>query len=456
MIPEEDKVKLDELMREFSASISFDKRLYRHDIEGSKAYCRMLARTGIITIKEEELILSALEEIGREIEEGKIQLSPRFEDIHMNVENRLIEKIGDIGGKLHTGRSRNDQVALDIRLYLREEISEILELLSGLMKAIVDLAERNLDVVMPGYTHLQRAQPVLFAHHMMAYYEMFKRDRERLSQCLDRVNIMPLGSGALAGSGFPLDREFLADLLGFPKISSNSIDAVSDRDFAIEYLAHCSIIAVHMSRLCEELVLWSTEEFGFINLSPKFCTGSSIMPQKRNPDLMELIRGKTGRIFGNLMALLTIMKGLPLAYNKDMQEDKIPIFDSTDTIKGSLLVLGEAIKTLEVNRERMEAALKGGFITATDLADYLVEKGMSFRKAHGLTATIVEHCRERGKALPELTLDELRGFNESIGDDVKDVLEFTGSLKRRSLYGGTAPERVRDAVKRAKEELLNE
>jgi argininosuccinate lyase len=448
--------ELHELIREFSASISFDKRLYRQDIEGSKAYCRMLARKGIITNKEGELILSALDEILHEIEENKLPLSTRLEDIHMNVENRLIEKIGEVGGKLHTGRSRNDQIALDIRMFLREEIKEIIALIKKLMEAIVTLAESNQDVAMPGYTHLQRAQPILFAHHCMAYYEMFKRDRERFSQCLDRVNVMPLGSAALAGSGFPIDREFLAEILGFSRISSNSIDAVSDRDFALEYLANCSILAVHMSRLCEELIIWSTEEFGFVSLSPHLCTGSSIMPQKKNPDLIELIRGKTGRIFGNLISLLTIMKGLPLAYNKDMQEDKIPIFDSTDTIKASLKVLAEAIRSLEVKRERMEEALEGGFLTATDLADYLVEKGMSFRRAHSLAGNIVHYCRERGKTLDELTIDELKAFHESIGEDVKNILGFKGSLNRRSVYGGTSPERVREAIIKAKEELLNE
>jgi len=325
------------------------------------------------------------------------------------------------------------------------------------LDAILDLAERNQDVAMPGYTHLQRAQPILFAHHLMAYYEMFKRVRERFSQCIGRVNVMPLGSGALAGSGFPLDREFLARILDFPKISSNSVDAVSDRDFAIEYLADCSILAVHTSRICEELILWSTEEFGFVTLSPIFRTGSSIMPQKRNPDLIELIRGKTGRIFGNLMALLTIMKGLPLAYNKDMQEDKISIFDSTETVKASLRVITYAIQTLRVNRDRMEGALKDGFITATDLADYLVEKGMSFRKAHGIVGRIVQYCREKGKKnLSELSMEEFRHFDESIGEDVHQVLDLKGSLNRRSLAGGTAPERVREAILKARKELLNE
>lgn len=450
------EVPLEEIIREFSASIAFDQRLYRQDIEGSKAYCTMLARQGIITSGEEEKIVSALDEILVEIEEKKLTLSTEWEDIHMNVERRLIEKIGEVGGKLHTGRSRNDQVALDIRLYLREEISGIINLIRALEKALVELAERHKDVIMPAYTHLQRAQPIMFAHHLMAYYEMFKRDLERLKQCRDRVNVMPIGSGALAGSGFPLDREFLARILEFPRITQNSIDAVSDRDFALEYLADCAILAVHMSRLCEELILWSTEEFGFVSLAPLFCSGSSMMPQKRNPDLPELIRGKTGKLFGNLMGLLTVMKGLPLAYNKDMQEDKVPVFDTTDTVKGSILILTGAIQTLEVHRDRMEEAVRDGFITATDLADYLVEKGMSFRKAHGLVAKIVQHCKEHGKGLQDLDLEELRRFDGSIGEDVYQVLDAKGSIGRRSILGGTAEERVQEAIKLAREELIHE
>jgi argininosuccinate lyase len=447
---------IEELIRDFSASITFDQRLYRQDIEGSKAYCRMLARQGILKNGEEQKILSALDEILEEIKEKKLPLTTQWEDIHMNVEKRLIEKIGEVGGKLHTGRSRNDQVALDIRLYLREEITEIVDLIRALLEAVVEQAETHSDVIMPAYTHLQRAQPIVFAHHLMAYYEMFKRDRERFKECFHRVNVMPIGSGALAGSGFPLDREFLARILDFPRITQNSIDAVSDRDFALEYLADCAILAVHMSRLCEELILWSTEEFAFVSFSPLFCTGSSMMPQKRNPDLAELIRGKTGRVFGNLMGLLTVMKGLPLAYNKDMQEDKVPIFDATDTVKGSIMILTEAIRTLEVHRDRMEEATRGGFMTATDLADYLVEKGMSFRKAHGLVAKIVRHCEEQGKGLQDLEMEELHKFDGSIGEDVYQVLDVKGSIGRRSIFGGTAEQRVREAIDRAREELLNE
>jgi len=371
--------KTDKLVEEFNASISFDKRLYKHDIMGSITHARMLAKVGILTKKEVDKIISGLKAIEKEIVAGKFRFTPDLEDIHMAIEKRLIEKIGPVGGKLHTARSRNDQVALDVRLYLRDEIKEIQSLIRDLQKALVNVAKKNLDCIMPGYTHLQRAQPILFSHHLLAYYEMLKRDHERIADCLTRVNVMPLGAGALAGSPYPLDRDFVAKELGFAKPTDNSLDSVSDRDFCIEFCGAASILMMHLSRLSEEFILWSSQEFGFIELSDAFSTGSSIMPQKKNPDVPELVRGKTGRVYGNLLSLLTTMKALPLAYNKDMQEDKEALFDTVDTVKDCLKVFSPMLTTMKINKKKMLNATKQGFLTATDAADYLVKKGVPFQ-----------------------------------------------------------------------------
>lgn len=361
----------DDLAEEFTASISFDKRLYRYDITGSMAYCEALAKAGVLSLDEREKILQALKEIEDEIERGEFSFSNRWEDIHMHIEQRLQEKVGeDVGGKLHTGRSRNDQVSLDMRLYLKEEVGSILKLLKDLQASLVKQAAHHINAIMPGYTHLRKAQPVLFSHHLMAYYEMFKRDRERLIDSLRRIDVLPLGSGALAGSPYPIDREYLAEALGFAEVSKNSIDAVSTRDFIVEFLSHCALIMMHLSRISEELIIWSAPEFGFLRLPQSFCTGSSIMPQKENPDVLELIRAKTGRVYGALITLLTTLKALPLAYNRDLQEDKEPLFDTVDTVKGSLAIMATLLPAIEVNEERMRTAAAGGFTNATDLADY--------------------------------------------------------------------------------------
>ena len=396
----------DRFVEEFTASIDFDKRLYHQDIRGSIAHARMLGKQGIISLDDMEQIVHGLQEILRQIEAGRFDFSVALEDIHMNIESRLSEKIGEAGKRLHTGRSRNDQVALDIRLYLRDEIVEISAYLDLLIDALIEQAEKNIEVIMPGYTHLQTAQPILFSHHLMAYVEMFRRDKGRMEDCLRRMNLCPLGAGALAGTTFPIDREHVAEHLDFPGVTRNSLDSVSDRDFALEFLAASSILMMHLSRFSEELILWSTSEFKFIDLSDGFCTGSSIMPQKKNPDVPELVRGKTGRVYGNLMALLTVMKGLPLAYNKDMQEDKEPLFDTIDTVKGSLKIFVDMIREMRVNADRMRAAAAGGYSTATDVADYLVRKGMPFRDAHEVVGKAVAYCIAQGKDLPELTIEE--------------------------------------------------
>src|SRR3989338_2619710 len=382
--------KTDKLVEEFNASISFDKRLYKHDIIGSIAHARMLAKVGIIKKREAERIISGLKAIEKEIEAGKFRFTSDMEDIHMAIEKRLIEKTGPVGGKLHTARSRNDQVALDVRLYLRDEVKETQGLIRGLQQSLVDVAKKNLGCIMPGYTHLQRAQPILFSHHLLAYYEMLKRDFERLDDCFKRINVMPLGSGALAGSPYPLNREFVAKELGFTGVTDNSLDAVSDRDFCIEFCSAAAILMMHLSRLSEEMILWSSSEFGFIELSDAFSTGSSLMPQKKNPDVPELMRGKTGRVYGSLMGLLTVMKGLPLAYNKDTQEDKEGVFDSVETAELSLEILREALRTMTIKPHNMARACKLGHLSATDLADYLVEHcGVPFREAHHITGRAV-------------------------------------------------------------------
>ncbi len=442
----------DKFVEEFTASIGFDRRLYYYDIQGSIAHARMLARQEIITGQEADRIVAGLEEILTEIEEGTFEFSVSLEDIHMNVEARLMERIGPVGGKLHTARSRNDQVALDIRLYLRDEVKTVLEYLDKVQEALLAQAEENLTVIMPGYTHLQTAQPILFPHHMLAYYEMLRRDAGRMSDLLRRINIMPLGAGALAGTTFPIDREYVAELLGFEGVTRNSLDSVSDRDFAIEFGAAAALIMMHLSRLSEELILWSSADFDFIELSDAFCTGSSIMPQKKNPDVPELVRGKTGRVYGNLMNLLTLMKSLPLAYNKDMQEDKEPLFDTIDTVKGSLKIYAPMIREMRVKAQNMRTAAARGFSTATDVADYCVRKGIPFRQAHEIVGKTVRYCIEEGRDIPELTLEEFRRFSEAIEEDIYDFVTLEASVNARRATGGTAREAVKREIARAREE----
>ena len=431
----------------FTSSIAVDKKLYPYDIAGSIAHARMLARQKIITQADGAKIIRGLKLIEKEIRRGAWAFSQSDEDIHMNIERRLFKKIGAVAGKLHTARSRNDQVALDMRLYLREELKAIQGALSRLKIELVRAAKRNLKVIMPGYTHLQRAQPVLFSHHLLAYVEMLDRDLERVGECAKRVNVLPLGSGALAGTTFPIDRAYVARLLGFPRLSKNSIDAVSDRDFVLEFLSVSAILFAHLSRLAEEMVLWSSEEFGFIELPDRYCTGSSIMPQKKNPDVPELIRGRTGRVYGHLHALLTVIKGLPLSYNRDLQEDKTPLFDTVDTVKASVTMMGELIRETKVNKERMLAAAQEGFMNATDLADYLVRRGMSFRSAHGLVGKIVRYCLSSHRRIEELNLKELQRFYPKIEKDVYGYLSLEAVVERRRAPGGTASSNVRRRIK---------
>ncbi len=431
----------------FTASIDVDARLYRHDIAGSIAHARMLARQRIIAPREARRIVAGLEAIRDEIDAGKFRFSAADEDIHMNIERRLIERVGRVGEKLHTARSRNDQVALDLRLYLRDEVQELIAGIDGLKRELARTAKRYIDVVMPGYTHLQRAQPVLFAHHLLAYAEMLERDAERMRDCLKRIDVLPLGSGALAGTTLPIDRRYVARLLGFPRVSKNSIDSVGDRDFALEFIAAAAILFVHLSRLAEEWVLWSSTEFGFIELPDRYCTGSSMMPQKKNPDVPELVRGKAGRVFGHLQALLTIMKGLPLAYNRDLQEDKRPVFDTVDTAKASLGVMRELAAGIKLKKQRMTAAAADGFMNATDLADYLVEHGVPFRSAHGIVGRIVRTCVERGVKIEDLPLGELKRFSPKIENDVYAYLTADAGVGRRRSEGGTSPANVRRRLK---------
>ncbi len=445
----------DKFVEEFTASIDFDQRMYRYDIQGSIAHCRMLARQAIIADAEATTIIAGLESIRADIEAGNFEFKVSLEDIHMNIEARLIERIGAVGGKLHTGRSRNDQVALDVRLYLRDELATILGYLDRLQEALLDQAAANLDVIMPGYTHLQTAQPVLFAHHMLAYYEMLRRDAGRLADVKKRLNYLPLGAGALAGTTFPIDREFVAEQLGFDGVTRNSLDSVSDRDFAVEFCAAAALIMMHLSRLAEELILWSSADFHFIDLSDAFCTGSSIMPQKKNPDVPELVRGKTGRVYGNLISLLTLMKSLPLAYNKDMQEDKEPLFDSIDTVKGSLKVFADMIAQMAVRAAEMRIAAARGFSTATDVADYCVRKGLPFRQAHEVVGKTVRYCIEQGKDIPELSLAEFRQFSPLIEADIYDFVTLEASVNARRATGGTAREAVERELKRARDERRN-
>ena len=443
----------DAFVEEFTASISFDQRMYHYDILGSVTHARMLARQGIISEAEADTIVQGLEGIRAEIEAGEFEFSVAREDIHMNIEARLIERIGVVGGKLHTARSRNDQVALDVRLYLRDEIDAIARALITLQSALLDQAENNLDVIMPGYTHLQTAQPVLFAHHMLAYVEMLTRDAGRLHDLRSRLNLLPLGAGALAGTTFAIDREWVAEQLGFDGVTRNSLDTVSDRDFAVEFCSFASILMMHLSRLSEELILWSSADFAFVELSDGFCTGSSIMPQKKNPDVPELVRGKTGRTYGNLISLLTLMKSLPLAYNKDMQEDKEPLFDTIDTVRGCLKVFAGMIAEMQVNPVQMRIAAGRGFSTATDIADYLVRKGIPFRNAHEVVGKTVRFCVENDKTIPDLTLEEFRQFSTDIDHDIFDYVTLEASVNARKATGGTAREAVAKELSLARQSL---
>jgi len=446
-------METDSLVNRFNSSIVFDRRLYAQDISGSVAHCRMLASCGIISDEESSRIIEALGEIKTKMDRNELVPDNGCEDIHSFVEKTLVEYAGPVGEKLHTGRSRNDQVALDVRLYVRDAIERISELITETMKALVLLAEKYPDAVMPGYTHLQRAQPVVVAHHLLAYYEMFKRDRSRFQESMVRVNVLPLGSAALAGSTFNLDRKMVAIELGFDEISANSMDAVSDRDFVLEYLFNCSVLMMHLSRLSEEIILWNSHEFRFVNISDSFCTGSSIMPQKKNPDVPELIRGKTGRVYGHLMGLLTVMKGLPLTYNKDLQEDKEALFDAVDNVEICLEVMIRFLGEVSFDARRLRDATESGFLTATDLAEYLVRKGITFRQAHEITGKIVLYAADRGKELADLSMEEMRGFSKQIGEDVYGWLTPEGSVSRRALIGGTAPDRVKESLLRAKQEL---
>ncbi len=445
--------KTDRAVEAFTSSIDVDRRLYRYDIDGSIAHCRGLAHAGVITAEEADSLVGGLEAVRGEIEAGTFVYSDSLEDIHMHIEDRLAAHVGALARKLHTARSRNDQIALDARLYAKDQTEKIIGQLKDLCRALADLAEANIDVVMPGYTHLQRAQPVLFAHHLMAYFEMFLRDMQRFEDSLRRTDVMPLGSAALAGTTYPLDRSHTAGLLGFSDISENSMDAVSDRDFMMEMLSAASISMVHLSRFSEELVLWASAEFSFVDLPDAFCTGSSIMPQKKNPDIPELVRGKTGRVFGDLVAILTLMKSLPLAYNRDMQEDKGPFMDSVDTLQGCLDIFSRMLPKIRINREVTENAASRGYLNATDLADYLVEKGMPFREAHACVGRAVAYALGEKKELHELELETLRSFSDLIESDIYTALSVHQMIDRRKTYGGTAKSNVRKAIERARKRL---
>lgn len=443
----------DKTAEDFNSSVHFDQRMYKEDITGSIEHARMLARQGIITNNDSAKITSGLEQILEEIESGQVAFSAEAEDIHMNIETLLINKIGETGKKLHTARSRNDQVALDLRMYLRSELLTISDMLKNLTGVLLSISEKNLDTIMPGYTHLQKAQPITLAHHLMAYVFMFIRDLSRIDQTMKRMNVFPLGAGALAASTYPLDRKSAAKNLGFDEISYNSLDAVSDRDFCIETAFVISMIMMHLSRFCEEIVLWAAKEFGFIELDDSYSTGSSIMPQKKNPDIAELVRGKTGRTYGNLMALLTVMKSLPLAYNKDMQEDKEAVFDSVDTLKMCLPVFEGMLKTTVFNKDRLYKAAKEGFTNATDLADYLVKKGLAFRDAHEITGRIVAYCITKHKALEDLLPDEFKSFSARIANDIYDCIKVENCVYGRDIEGGPAPNRVLESINKARQML---
>ncbi|MGB2582708.1 MAG: argininosuccinate lyase [Dehalococcoidia bacterium] len=444
--------EMDDRVKGYTVSVPFDRRLYRQDIAGSIAHARMLARQGIISDKNAELITMGLVSIREEIEQGRFEFNEELEDIHMNIEARLIEKIGDAGAKLHTARSRNDQIALDMRLFTKEAVSETMARIKTLQQALLDLAKDNKRLVMPGYTHLQRAQPVLFAHHLLAYFQMFQRDTERFQQCFERTDVLPLGSGALAGVPYPIDRDFLAKELGFSKVSANSMDAVSDRDFVIEYLSAASLTMMHISRLAEEIILWSTAEFGFIEIDDAFATGSSIMPQKKNPDVAELARAKTGRVYGHLIAALTTMKALPLSYNRDLQEDKEGLFDSVDTLMSTLEVFAPMIASLHIRSDHISRAAEENYTLATDIADYLVKKGVPFRQAHAIVGNLVRYAIDNQKTLLEIELSEYRKFYPDFENDVKSIT-VESSLATRNTSGGTAPEAVEKALAAARRML---
>ncbi len=443
----------DKLVEKFNASIEVDKRLYGSDISGSIAHVKMMAHQAMIAQDEAALLVQGLDRVKTRMDNHEIDFTDSLEDIHMHVEDALGREIGEVAKKLHTGRSRNDQVALDVRIYLKEETLNLIQMLREFQRALVALAKKHIDVIMPGYTHMQRAQPVLFSHHVMAYYEMISRDVQRFEESLKRVDVMPLGSAALAGTTYPLNREYTCDVLGFARVSDNSMDSVSDRDFVMEFISHASICMIHLSRLSEELILWSSSEFGFITISDAFTTGSSIMPQKKNPDVAELVRGKTGRVVGNLVAIMTLMKALPMAYNKDMQEDKEPLFDTVDTLKICTEVYTRMVPHITVHKERMGQACKKGFLNATDFADYLVNRGMAFRQAHSIAGRAVAFAITLNKELDELTLDQLQSFSELIQEEIYGFLSLDQMIARRSTYGGTSFENVAAAVARAEKGL---
>jgi argininosuccinate lyase len=441
--------KIDKQVCQFLASIDFDKRLYKYDIQGSIAHAKMLSKQGIISLEDADKIISGLGSIRREIDKGEFQFKVELEDIHMNIEDRLFEKIGDIAGKLHTARSRNDQIALDMRLFLKDACEETVKRLKIFQSVLIDLAEKNVDVIMPGYTHLQKAQPILLSHHLLSYFEMLQRDIQRFQDALKRTDVLPLGSGALAGVTYSIDRDFVAEELGFSKISANSIDAVSDRDFILEFAAAAAITMMHLSRLAEEIVLWSSEEFSFVEIDDAYATTSSMMPQKKNPDVAELVRGKTGRVYGNLMGLLTVMKGLPLAYNRDMQEDKEFLFDSVDTLSLCIDMFSGMMQTVQYNKHRMEIASIGNYSLATDVADYLVKKGVPFREAHNIVGKLVKYALQKEKGFSELKLKDYHDMSSLFG---KDILKITArtSVEARNVAGGTAKKQVAAAIRRAK------
>ena len=440
-------------MEAFSASIDYDSRLYRYDIAGSKAHATMLADNGLLSKDELKAIIDGLSAIEKEIDNGEFEFLQELEDVHMNIEKALADRIGPAGAKLHSARSRNDQVALDLKLYLRDQCDLLVDLLDSVRHGFTRLARSYLGDIMPGYTHMQRAQPVLVSHHLLAYFEMFSRDRGRLLDCRRRINISPLGGAAMAGTGLPIEREQVAELLGFDGVTANSMDTAGDRDFAIEFVSCCTQIQLHLSRLCEELVLWAGSEFDFVEIGDRFCTGSSIMPQKKNPDIAELVRGKSGRVVGSLMTLLTIMKGLPLTYNRDLQEDKEPVFDAVDTVSASLSIIAELLENLKFNTEKMIDATKSGFMTATDLADYLVLKDVPFREAHGIVGRIVSYCIDRGCELVDLTVQDMQQFSPVIEKDVYEVISIDGSVQSRISTGGTSLQRVEEALRAAEKQV---
>ncbi|MCM1988374.1 argininosuccinate lyase [Oceanirhabdus seepicola] len=441
------------IVDEFNASIEFDQKLYKQDIIGSIAHGKMLCKCGILTNEEGKKIIDGLEEILKEIEAGKIEFKLEYEDIHMNIEKILTDKVGEVGKKLHTARSRNDQVAVDIRLYLKEEINNILILLKNLLASLIDMSKENVDTIMPGYTHLQRAQPITAAYHIMAYFNMFKRDYTRLEDCLDRTDYLPLGAGALAGTTYNTDRDFLAEQLKFSHICENSLDAVSDRDFVIEFISAASIISMHLSRFCEEIIIWNSAEFDFVEMDDSYSTGSSIMPQKKNPDIAELIRGKTGRIYGNLMNILTIMKSLPLAYNKDMQEDKIPLFDTVDNIKISLEIFKQMLVTMKFKKDNMKKATKNGFMNATDVADYLAKKGMPFRTSHAVVGKMVLYCIENNKNIDDLSIEEFLSFSDCFLEDILEKIKIENCIESKVSVGSTSKSNVLQMIKKGEEFL---